>query len=149
MLLFDEAEKACTLAVAAVQECMHAGSLAACSPQQVQLPYPVAAYSTGGGLGNTPDSRRYALPQDLADWRSRMSQQVDSYREELTGLQASLSDEMSGLRGELAAMKARIKQQLDSNARLIGDMQRRDSREAATAASNVPAAVSVANTAQA
>ncbi|KAL4857026.1 hypothetical protein ACK3TF_002712 [Chlorella vulgaris] len=89
--------------------------------------------------------RRYALPQDLADWRSRMSQQVDSYREELTGLQASLSDEMSGLRGELAAMKARIKQQLDSNARLIGDMQRRDSREAATAASNVP----VANTAQA
>ncbi|KAI3425244.1 hypothetical protein D9Q98_009012 [Chlorella vulgaris] len=90
-----------------------------------------------------------SMKQDLADWRSRMSQQVDSYREELTGLQASLSDEMSGLRGELAAMKARIKQQLDSNARLIGDMQRRDSREAATAASNVPAAVSVANTAQA
>lgn len=72
--------------------------------------------------------------QDLADWRSRMNQQVESYRAELSGLQTSLSAEMSRLRGELADMKARIRQQMDSNTAVLGDLRQQGAGDAATEA---------------
>lgn len=63
------------------------------------------------------------MKKELAEWRGRMNQQVETYRSDLTGLQTTLTGEMGGLRAELAAVKERIRTQLEANEATLGALR--------------------------
>lgn len=74
------------------------------------------------------------LPQELSDWRGRISQQVEAYRSDLLGLQASLTQEMAGLRGDLVGVKQTIRSQLEAGEAALGTLRSAGAADPPTAA---------------
>ena len=77
--------------------------------------------SHGDSSTRSRNSRTHSLTrsaQDLQDWRTKLDNQVKTYRTELGDLRTTLNQEVEQLRTEFQGLRSTLNQQLEATANL-------------------------------